>query len=83
MVAPFEEWCFDESRQYGDTGLVRTSYGYHIMYFVGSEEIWVGDVQDVMMNERSLAITNEAVAKWPMEVNKKKIVLGQPQSDAA
>ena len=33
MVQPFEDWCFDASRQSGDTGLVDTSYGTHIMYF--------------------------------------------------
>lgn len=38
MVAPFENWCFDEARQPGDTGIVKTSYGYHIMYFVGFGE---------------------------------------------
>lgn len=83
MVEPFEQWCFDESRQYGDTGLVRTSYGYHIMFFVDSREIWAVDVRDTMINARSMAIVEEAVAKWPIDVNTRKIVLGQPQSDTA
>lgn len=34
MVQPFEAWIFDSSRQSGDTGLVKTQYGYHVMYFV-------------------------------------------------
>ena len=34
MVKPFEEWIFDGSRKSGDTGLVKTQYGYHVMYFV-------------------------------------------------
>ena len=34
-VEPFENWAADESRQAGDTGIVETVYGYHIMYFVG------------------------------------------------
>ena len=83
MVEPFEQWCFDESRQYGDTGLVRTNYGYHIMFFVDSREIWAADVRDTMINARSMAIVEEAVAKWPIDVNTRKIVLGQPQSDTA
>lgn len=82
MVAPFEDWCFDESRQYGDTGLVQTNYGYHVMYFVDSHEIWVTSVQDTIINERTLAIVNDAVAKWPMEANYKKIVLGEAGADA-
>jgi hypothetical protein len=34
MVQPFEDWCFADGRQVGDTGIVKTEYGYHIMYFV-------------------------------------------------
>lgn len=34
MIQQFEEWIFDDSRQSGDTGLVKTKYGYHVMYFV-------------------------------------------------
>lgn len=33
MVANFNDWCFDESRKSGDTGLVLTEFGWHIMYF--------------------------------------------------
>ena len=33
MVTEFNDWCFDESRQPGDTGIVETSYGVHVMYF--------------------------------------------------
>lgn len=34
MVEEFENWSFDPARQSGDTGIVQTSYGYHVMYFV-------------------------------------------------
>ena len=37
MVDSFEDWCFDESRKTGDTGIVETTYGYHVMYFVGED----------------------------------------------
>lgn len=35
MITEFNDWCFDTSRQPGDHGIVQTSYGSHIMYFVG------------------------------------------------
>ncbi len=35
MVTAFNDWCFDVSREIGDVEIVETSYGYHIMYFVG------------------------------------------------
>lgn len=77
MVAPFEEWCFDAGRQYGDSGLVRTDYGYHIMYFVASREIWISNVRDLMISDNSMAIVNAASEKWTMDVNYKKIALGE------
>lgn len=77
MVAPFEDWCFDESRQYGDYGLVQTIYGYHIMFFVDSREIWSTNVCDLIISDNSMAIVNEAAAKWTIDVNYKKIALGE------
>ena len=33
-VEAFEEWSFDDARKAGDSGIIETEYGYHIMYFV-------------------------------------------------
>lgn len=38
MVKEYNDWCFDASRQPGDHGLVKTQFGYHIMFFVKSYE---------------------------------------------
>ena len=38
MVAEFDEWIFDASRKEGDTEIVKTQYGYHVMYFVKSND---------------------------------------------
>ncbi len=35
-VKSFTDWSIDESRKPGDTGIVETEYGYHIMYYVKS-----------------------------------------------
>lgn len=35
MVQPFNDWCFDEARKTGDSDIVKTQFGYHVMYFVG------------------------------------------------
>lgn len=36
MVAPFQDWCYEEGRKAGDTGVVYYSgTGAHVMYFVG------------------------------------------------
>ena len=41
METEFDAWCFDSSRKSGDTGIVYTSTGYHVMYFCGDNvEAW-------------------------------------------
>ena len=38
MVSAFNDWIFDPARKAGDTDIVKTTYGYHIIYFVGQGE---------------------------------------------
>ena len=45
MVANFNDWCFDEARQAGDTGIVETEYGYHVMYYVSDSAVTYRDYQ--------------------------------------
>ena len=76
MVPEFEEWCFDASRQIGDTGLVKTTYGWHVMFFVGSKPAWKSYAENDLMTERLNAISDEINAKYPMTVDYSKILLG-------
>ena len=76
FVPEFMEWYLDESRQVGDTGVVRTDYGYHIMYFSGSEPIWKTGVETMALSQWGTEMITTANEKWPMEVNFKGIVLG-------
>lgn len=38
MDGEFNTWCFEEGRKAGDIGIVETSYGYHVIYYVGDSE---------------------------------------------
>ncbi len=42
MVTNFNDWCYEDGRKTGDTGIVSSNYGQHIMYFVGygQEQYW-------------------------------------------
>lgn len=77
MVPEFNDWCFDESRQYGDTDIVKTDYGYHIMYFVYSEEGWIRRAKEGLISDACSEVMRKAMEEYPMEVNYKKIVLGK------
>ena len=45
MVSSFNDWCFDASRQSGNTGIIESEYGYHVMYFVGKSSTTYRDYQ--------------------------------------
>lgn len=75
MVEPFENWLFDESRQVGDYGLVKTEFGYHIMYFVGSQEIWYEEAKAALIGEQAQNLVTEVLTKNPAEVTYKNIAI--------
>ncbi len=64
MVENFENWAYDEARKAGDTGIVESPYGYHIMYFVGDSDI---DYRDFMIRNN---LKSEELEKWMEELNK-------------
>lgn len=52
MVETFNDWCFDSSRKPGDTGVVETEYGAHVMYFVGEDlPRWQAQVVSTLKSE--------------------------------
>lgn len=80
FIEGFKNWYLEEGRKPGDTGLVKNTessvQGYHIMYFSGSSEIWREQCETQVLAEKTGKLLEEAESKWPMEVNYKKIVLG-------
>ena len=58
MVASFNDWCFDAARKTGDTAIVETEYGCHVMYFVGTSDTTYRD----MMIESTLR--SEDMSAW-------------------
>ena len=55
MVTNFDNWCFDEGRKAGDTGVVETEYGYHVIYYVGTSDLTYRDfmIKNDMLEEQS------------------------------
>jgi len=61
MVTAFEDWCFDPARKSGDSGIVETEYGYHVMYFVSEGE----NLRDTMVET---TILNNFFTEWTDEL---------------
>lgn len=66
MVQAYNDWCFDASRQAGDYGLVRTDFGYHLMYYVGDELLWLAQAESDAITEKTSAILDDIVGKHPI-----------------
>lgn len=77
MVEPFETWSIDMNRKEGDTGLVQTEFGYHIMYFVSGEPHWQYAARTQLLSERTTAMIDEAEAQWPIKVEYRKIAISE------
>ena len=61
-VENFLNWCIDDARTPGETGIVETEYGYHIMYFVGDSE---QSYRDYMITNQ---LRNEDMSAWETEI---------------
>ena len=69
MVKEFDAWCFDASRKVGDTGIVKTTHGYHIMYFVGSGETWYRLSKNEVLSEKSAELLETMTEPYTMDVD--------------
>ena len=65
MVAEFNDWCFDDARRPGDTDIVQTTYGYHIMYFVSRElsPTWQEDAAAAIASDHLIALSESVEAE--------------------
>ncbi len=65
MIEEFDAWIFDSARKAGDYDIVKTDYGYHIMYFVGQDEIaWKLKAQTSIENEEYDAYIADLESKY-------------------
>lgn len=71
MVNSFSNWCFDSSRKPGDTAIVMSDYGYHIMYFVGTndETVWHHNAENDLISEKSTSAIDTLEDEYTLEVN--------------
>lgn len=76
MVPEFNDWCFDPARQVGDYGLVKTTYGYHVMFFSDSHPIWYVTAEADLSNEIANGIVPAAMEKYETSYDYTSMVLG-------
>lgn len=61
MVPQFESWSLEKGRKEGDVGIVETTYGYHIMYFVKTTTTtWADTVRHALSEPKLTEIQTKA-----------------------
>ncbi len=77
MVTQFNDWCFDAARKPGDTGIVETKFGYHIMYYVGSdhEEAWSSAVRSALATESLNTFNTDIEDGETYKIGEKKTIV--------
>ncbi len=75
-VPEFLDWALD-SHKVGDTGIIKTDYGYHIMYFVGADktEKWESDVRAAIANEEFTNYSTELYNGISEKIEKTEFIM--------
>lgn len=81
MVPEFEKWALDSSRKYGDTGIVKSDYGYHIMFFIDACPQYEYNCKKDIIADREEKFIDKCEVKLHQTAMKKTTV-AQPTSDS-
>lgn len=75
-VPEFLDWAL-ASHKVGDTGIIKTDYGYHVMYFVGAEEMekWESDVRDAIATEEFTNYSTELYEGIAEKIEKSEFLI--------
>ena len=64
-VEAFRDWALDPARKAGDVGLVKTEYGWHLMYYVSTNEpVWRQTALNALQNQDYEDLAGAASQGW-------------------
>ncbi|MBE6827425.1 MAG: hypothetical protein E7514_02260 [Ruminococcaceae bacterium] len=83
MVDTFNDWIFDEARKTGDTDIVESNYGYHVMYYVSNDnpEYWYYECQSAIADKNVEDYNEKAENDNPVKYNDYAINFAQSSLD--
>lgn len=83
MVPDFEKWSIDDSRKYGDTGIVKSDYGYHIMFFINDCPEYQSKIIAQIKSDRLSTMIDKAEVKVHENAIKKAVDKEKAAKEAA
>lgn len=79
LLKLLDDWCFDPARQPGDTTIVRSPYGVHILYFSARRETARAEAEADYYRQQQEAVAAEARDMFPVEITYSNILLQEAQ----
>lgn len=75
MTTEFNDWIFDDARTDGETGIVKTSYGYHLIYFVEHTETraWYNAAKSTLVSDLSNTTMSALTEKYPIRYDYSRV----------
>ncbi|MDE6723923.1 MAG: peptidyl-prolyl cis-trans isomerase, partial [Eubacterium sp.] len=74
MVPEFEKWATDKSRKYGDVEIVKSDFGYHIMYYIYDGPTYIFNMMDDALKEKQNDLINSVEYKERLAFRKTTVV---------
>lgn len=83
MVENFNNWAMDDSRKYGDTGIVDSKYGCHIMFFISKQAKYLYDCETDLKDQAEKEFTySSSVKQYKGAMSKTKVAEPTSSSDS-
>ena len=69
LIDVLDQWCFDESRKEGDSAVIRSKLGYHVVFFRSRNDALREEARRVLTRQKQLERFLERKEETPMKVN--------------
>lgn len=69
LIKALDNWCFYAGRETGDTAILRSDYGYHVVFFSGSTTAGALALEEGLMAEKQTRLIAETMEAYPMTVD--------------
>ena len=77
FVEEFLMWTINMTRKPGDYEIIKTQFGYHIMYWSAGEAEWIEAATTQLLAERLTEMTDTAKEQYPITIDYRKIALSE------
>ena len=76
-VEEFDTWIFADGREYGDHTMVKTVFGYHIMFYLDAEDAWIRYCKSKYSSDIVSAEIEKFAESFTIETKYDQIAIGQ------